>query len=127
MTESDMIDLVNRYFTGVDGEDFAAIAATLADDCVFTVETHGVRIEGIAAIEEMFNRLWKKHAAVCHRDFVFVPAPDTGRIAVRFKVVNTAHDGTLIHKSNCNFFEIRDGRFSSIRVYMTGENTLTSR
>lgn len=119
-----MIELVGRYFDGVDGEDFAAISGTLTDDCVFTIETHGVRLQGLAEIEGMFRRLWANHAAVRHEGFVFVPAPDHGRIAVRFAVINTHHDGSLTHKSNCNFFEIRDGRFTHVAIYMAGENTL---
>ena len=74
----------------------------------------------------MFQRLWDNHATVCHMNFVYVPAPEDGRIAVRFDVVNTHSDGSQTHKSNCNFFEIRGGRFSHLAVYMTGENTLNS-
>ncbi len=121
-----MIDLVRRYFTAVDAEDFAAIAATLADDCVFTVETHSVRLRGLAEIEGMFRRLWETHEAVEHKDFVYVADPDENRIAAQFAVVNTHHDGALTHKSNCNFFEIRDGGFKSVAIYMAGENTLNS-
>ena len=121
-----MIELVRRYFTAVDGEDFAAIAAMLADDCEFSVETHGVRLRGLGEIRAMFLRLWADHAAVRHYDFVHVAAPGDGRIATRFSVVNTGHDGGQVHKSNCNFFEIADGRFSRIAVYMAGENTLTT-
>ncbi len=72
----------------------------------------------------MFRRLWDNHESVSHQDFVYVPDPESGRIAVRFSVINTRHDGSKIYKSNCNFFEIRDGRFSRIAVYMAGENTL---
>jgi len=120
-----MIDLVLRYFAGVDGEDFEAIQSTLTDDCVFTVETHGVELNGSAEIAGMFARLWADHAAVRHQDFVFAPSPEDGRIAVRFQVHNTHHDGSPVHKSNCNFFELRDGLFSRVAVYMAGANTLT--
>ncbi len=120
-----MIELVRRYFEAVDGEDFAAVASTLAEDCVFTVETHAIRLEGLVEIREMFVRLWADHAAVRHYDFVHVAAPGDSRVATRFSVVNTRLDGSLIHKSNCNFFEIKDGRFSRVAVYMAGENTLT--
>ena len=120
-----MIELVRRYFAAVDGEDFAAIASTLTEDCVFTVETHAIRLEGLDEIREMFVRLWADHAAVRHYDFVHVAAPGDGLVATRFSVVNTERDGGQIHKSNCNFFEIRDGRFSRVAVYMAGENTLT--
>ncbi len=124
MQEKEMIDLVRRYFDAVDKEDLAAVNATLADDCVFTVETHGVRLQGREEIKSMFVRLWANHAAVRHQDFVYVPAPKQARIAVRFAVVNTHRDGSLTRKSNCNFFEVRDGRFDRVAVYMAGENTL---
>lgn len=126
MKRQEMIDLVRHYFAGVDGEDSAAMGATLTDDCVFTVETHGVRLQGHAAIEGMFKRLWDSHGSVEHKDFVYVADPEDGRIAARFTVVNTHHDGALTHKSNCNFFEIRDGKFSRVAVYMAGENTLNT-
>lgn len=124
MNGADLERLVLRYFAGVDGEDFDGVRDTLADDCLFTVETHGVRLEGIAAIERMLRRLWDDHASVEHKDFVFTTAPDEGRVAVRFAVVNTHHDGTLAHKSNANFFEARGGKFTRVSVYMAGENTL---
>lgn len=121
-----MIDLVRRYFTAVDAEDFAAIAATLADDCVFSVETHSVRLRGLAEIEGMFRRLWEDHEAVEHKDFTYVADPEASRVAAQFAVVNTHHEGAPTHKSNCNFFRIRDGRFSHVAIYMAGENTLSS-
>lgn len=126
MTREQMIDLVKRYFRGVDDMDFDAVAGTLDAECVFTVETHGARFLGHAEVERMLRRLWDDHAAVSHRDFTYVPDPEEGRIAARFSVVNTDHDGNQAHKSNCNFFEIRDRRFSRIAVYMAGENTLMS-
>ena len=124
MKQQEMIDLVEKYFTGVDNADFEVIVETLADDCVFSVETHGVKLQGVDEIERMFLRLWSSHATVKHQDFVYVADPGQGRIAARFSVVNTHHDGSLTNKSNCNFFELRDGRFSRIAVYMAGENTL---
>ncbi len=129
MTADEQIALVERYFAAVDGEDLPALLATLDHACVFTVETHGVRLEGHDAIAGMFRRLWNDHRAVKHHRFTHVPAPTSGRIASRFTVENTEHDGALTHKSNCNFFEIADGarRFSAIAVYMAGANTLGSR
>lgn len=126
MTRQEMIDLVDRYFSGVDAMDFDTIAGTMTDDCIFSVETHGTRLRGLAEIRSMFHRLWDSHAAVLHENFTHVAAPESSRIAVQFSVVNTHHDGKKSHKSNCNFFELRDGRFSSVAVYMAGENTLNA-
>jgi ketosteroid isomerase-like protein len=124
MTQQEMIDLVNKYFSGVDGEDIAAILETLTSNCIFTVETHGVRLQGHKQINAMFDRLWSNHAGVKHQDFVYVASPAEGQIATRFQVVNTHHNGQVTHKSNCNFFEIVDGQFSSVAVFMAGQNTL---
>jgi len=124
MTRDDQIALVTRYFDAVDAEDMDALLETLAPDCVFSVETHGVRLQGHDQIAAMFTRLWADHAAVLHHRFTHVPDAATGHIASRFTVQNTEHDGSLTHKSNCNFFEIAQGRFASVRVYMTGQNTL---
>ena len=121
---SAMTDLVLIYFRGVDDQDIDLILDTLNPDCVFSVETHGVRLHGRDEIRGMFDRLWSRHAAVCHDQFHFVDAANAADIAVRFRVTNTLHDGSLVHKSNCNFFTATEGRFTEIRVYMAGENTL---
>lgn len=120
----DMIALVKRYFAAVDGEDMTAVLATLSEDCRFTVETHGVTLNGHDEISGMFTRLWRSHAAVQHDQFQFVSDPGGGRIAAQFRVVNTLDDGQLVYKSNCNFFTLAAGRFSAVAVYMAGENTL---
>lgn len=124
MTADEQIALVERYFAAVDAEDIGALLATLRTDCVFTVETHGVRLDGHEAIAGMFDRLWSNHAAVRHHRFVHVPDPEGGRIASRFQVENTETDGSVTRKSNCNFFEISEVRFSAVAVYMAGPNTL---
>lgn len=117
-------ELVLTYFRGVDEQQIDLILATLDPDCVFSVETHAVRLQGHDEIRGMFDRLWSHHAAVRHDRFHFVDAGNGTDIAVRFQVTNTLHDGSLVHKSNCNFFTAIDGRFTEVRVYMAGENTL---
>ena len=124
MTRDEQIALVKQYFAAVDQEDLSGVLATLAADCVFTVETHGVRLEGHDEIASMFRRLWADHRAVLHHRFTFVPDPEGNRIAARFTVENTEHDDSVTLKSNCNFFETDDGTFSAVAVYMAGPNTL---
>ena len=125
MRDEDLIALVREYFAGVDGEDADRVLATLTDDCRFTVETHGVELAGHEAIRGMFERLWRGHSAVKHDAFTYVPAAGQDRIAAQFRVTNTLSDGSLVYKSNCNFFHLREGRFDSVAIYMAGENTLT--
>ena len=116
--------LVLTYFRGVDEQDLSLIFETLASNCVFSVETHGVKLHGHEDIRGMFERLWSHHAAVRHDQFHFVDAGNGADIAVRFRVTNTRADGSLVYKSNCNFFTATDGMFTEVRVYMAGENTL---
>ena len=122
----EQIALVERYFRAVDEEDLDGVLATLAEDCAFRVESHGVNLNGHAEIAAMFERLWTSHKAVRHYDFAHVPHPCTERIASQFKVQNTQLDGSLTHKSNCNFFDIKEGRFAKVAVYMSGANTLNA-
>ncbi len=122
MTNLGATPLVEQYFAAVDGEDLGTILTLLTEDCVFTVETHGVRLQGHDAIAGMFTRLWANHAAVRHHGFAHVASPE--RVASQFQVENTEHDGSVTRKSNCNFFDLRDGRFCRVAVYMSGPNTL---
>ena len=117
-------DLVLRYFKGVDKEDINAILTTLTEDCVFSIETHKIKLVGHEEITSMFKRLWKNHKSVEHREFYFVKDHISNQIAVRFQVKNVLHNGQIVLKSNCNFFTLKNGVFSEVRVYMAGENTL---
>lgn len=124
MQANEQIALVEAYFAAVDAEDLPSVLSTLTEGCVFSVETHGVRLQGHDEIVGMFRRLWANHRSVRHHTFVHVPAPQTSRIASRFQVENIEHDGQVTRKSNCNFFEIQNGKFAAVAVYMSGGNTL---
>tara|TARA_B110000037_G_scaffold113108_1_gene130270 strand:- start:211 stop:615 length:405 start_codon:yes stop_codon:yes gene_type:complete len=114
------------YFHLVDSEDLAVILELLTSDCVFTVKTQGVDLNGSEEISAMFRRLWARHQWVKHDQFHFVAEASGNDIAVRFRVTNKLSDGGKVNKSNCNFFTVRDGLFSKIRVYMAGDNTLNT-
>ena len=124
MTDDEMIDLVRTYFSAVDSQDLDGVLSTLALDCRFTVETHGVELNGHHDLRGMYERLWRNHAAMVHDQMTFLPNAAMGRIAAQFRVVNTEHDGSVTLKSNCNFFDVKYRRFSRVAVYMAGETTL---
>ena len=124
MEKTDYEELVLAYFKGVDEENIDAILETLTEDCVFSIETHGIKLVGHKEIISMFKRLWKNHKSVEHKEFYFVKDPIGNQIAVRFQVKNVLRDDQIVSKSNCNFFTLKDGVFSEVRVYMAGENTL---
>ncbi|MDC0965978.1 nuclear transport factor 2 family protein [Candidatus Thioglobus sp.] len=115
---------VTDYFHFVDTEDLEAILKLITSDCLFTVETHGIKLTGSEEISAMFIRLWSNHQWVKHDQFRWIEEASGENIAVRFRVTNKLNGGGIVNKSNCNFFTVRDGLFSEIRVYMAGENTL---
>jgi hypothetical protein len=124
MKEINAENLVLKYFKGVDEENISSVLDTLTEDCVFSIETHGIKLVGHDEITSMFKRLWKNHASVEHKDFYFVKDAMKNQVAVRFQVINILNNDQIISKSNCNFFTLKDGIFSEVRVYMAGENTL---
>lgn len=116
--------MVTDYFHFVDSENLTSILALMTENCSFNVETHGVNLQGLNQISRMFERLWDDHEWVKHDQFEWVEGSLNQDIAVRFKVTNKLYDGTLVNKSNCNFFTLQNGLFSTVRVYMAGVNTL---
>ena len=116
--------MVTDYFHFVDSENLSSILELMAEDCSFNVETHGVKLQGLNQISTMFQRLWDNHEWVKHYQFEWVEGRLDQDIAVRFQVTNKLHNGTLVNKSNCNFFTLQSGLFSTVRVYMAGLNTL---
>ena len=124
---SPLKQLVTDYFTFVDTEDLPSILQLMTPECVFTVETHGVKLSSHEEISAMFHRLWDNHQWVKHDQFNWVEGATDDDIAVRFRVTNKLKNGEIVNKSNCNFFTMKQGLFSEIRVYMAGENTLNSR
>ena len=104
--------------------DVEATLACFEPDASFTIATYDSVFRGRdGEIRAMFERLNARYARVWHGAFDHVVQPP-GRIASRFRVENTLHDGSLRVKHNCNFFSVRDGRFDAVVVYMSGDNSL---
>jgi len=116
MAETILQKRVLDYFRGVDQEDLALILTTLCQDCLFSVETHGIVLKGHQEISGMFQRLWSKHEWVRHDQFSFVENATNAEIATRFRVTNMLKTGQLVYKSNCNFFTLKDEKFHTVRV-----------
>lgn len=124
MDTAALIALVERYFAAVDRMDVEATLACFEADASFTIATYDSVFRGRdGEIRAMFERLNARYARVWHGAFDHVVQPP-GRIASRFRVENTLHDGSLRVKHNCNFFSVRDGRFDAVSVYMSGDNSL---
>lgn len=124
MTGAEMAAVVETYFRGVDTRDADLILSAMTEDCRFTVETHGDRVEGHSAIRAMFEHIRKTPGSVVHHGFVHTADPAAGRIAAQFRVTYHQADGSVPEKSNCNVCTFRDGRMAQVCVYMAGSNRL---
>jgi ketosteroid isomerase-like protein len=95
MDSSALTALVERYFAAVDRMDVEATLACFEADASFTIATYDSVFRGRdGEIRTMFERLNARYARVWHGAFDHVVQPP-GRIASRFRVENTLHDGSL--------------------------------
>jgi len=125
LSREDIISLaVNSYFISVDNKDIEKVLDTMNESIVFSIPTHSVIKNGKHEVRGMFEKLFTDHKEVWHGDFTHTIDTESQSLASTFTVKNTEHDDSIVIKYNCNFFDIENGKFSSITVYMQGDNTL---
>jgi ketosteroid isomerase-like protein len=126
LNEAQLIALVETYFAAVDRKDVAGTLACFTPSARFGIANHGVFYDGRdTEVRGMYERLNERYAQVWHGDFTHTVDVAAQRIASRFRVENVNHQGEKLVKNNCNFFELKDGLFAAVFVYMTGENSLS--
>ena len=121
-----LIDIVTkRYFDGVDNKNLAQVLDCFTADAVLTeVTSHTVHEGRDAGIAAMFRKLFADFAGIWHGNFVHTADTDTQAICSQFTVLITPTGGDELRYENCNRFYLRDGRFESVFVYMSGDNLL---
>ena len=125
LSSQEIIDLaVNKYFKSVDEKNIVGILNSMNNDIQFKIITHNIIKNGKKEVEDMMIKLFKDHKKIWHGNFTHTIDIDYQKIASTFTVKNTEHNDSIATKYNCNFFEITNGKFSSITVYMQGDNTL---
>jgi len=125
LSASQLVALVEGYFSAVDRKDVEGTLICFAANAKFAIANHGVFYEGREIqIRGMYDRLNERYAKVWHGDFTHTVDVAAQRIASRFRVENITHEGEKLVKNNCNFFELKDGLFTAVYVYMAGENSL---
>lgn len=118
-----LITLAEAYFTSLDARNVDALAETLAEDCMLSIETHGIVYEGRDAICALFADRWQGPMRAVHHEFTHSPSPSTGRITSQFTVTYSG-PGAGAPKSNANVFTMASRQISKIAVYMAGANTI---
>ena len=117
---------LETYFAAVDRKDVTGTLACFRAEAKFSIANHDLLYAGREQeLRGMYERLNQRYAQVWHGAFTHTVDVAAQRIASRFRVENVNHQGEKLVKNNCNFFELHDGLFAAVFVYMTGENSLS--
>ncbi|MAA54098.1 MAG: hypothetical protein CMK43_02785 [Porticoccaceae bacterium] len=120
------IDIVTkRYFHAVDNYDLEGVLDCFHSDATLTEVTTMTRHDGRdQGIKTMFQGLFKSFSHIWHGNFVHTADSETQSICSQFTVLITPDGGEELRYENCNRFYLRDGKFSEVFVYMSGDNLL---
>ncbi len=125
LTRAQLIELVEtHYFGNVDAKRLEPALACFLPDATLTVQTAGVTHAGTAAIRRMFADFFDSTKSIYHGDYRHVVDVEGQCIASQFIARNVYGDGRTVEMRNCNFFEMKDGRFARVTIYMSGANPL---
>jgi len=121
------VDIVTkRYFDGVDNYDMDKVLDCFHEDAVLTEVTSMTVHEGReAGIRAMFEGLFDAHSRIWHGNFVHTVDTEGEAICSQFSVeVTPKGEDNELRYENCNRFYLKDGKFTRVFVYMSGENLL---
>ena len=121
------VDIVTkRYFHGVDNYDMEQVLDCFHEDAVLTEVTSMTVHEGREqGIRTMFEGLFAAHDRIWHGNFVHTADTESEAICSQFSVeVTPKGEPDHLRYENCNRFYLKDGKFTRVFVYMSGENLL---
>ncbi len=120
------IDIVTkRYFDGVDNKRMDQILDCFNQDAVLTEMTSNTVHKGREAVRKMFEGLFAGFGRIWHGNFIHTVDPVSDAICSQFtvEIVPAGSDQELRYE-NCNRFYLKDRRFQTVFVYMSGDNLL---
>ncbi|MFK7967531.1 MAG: nuclear transport factor 2 family protein [Burkholderiaceae bacterium] len=124
LNRQELIDLVvNKYFSNVDGKNHQLVLDCFAEDAVLRVQSADVEHHGHEGIGRMFSDFMNT-PTIHHGDFTHIVDVEAQTIASQFVAINTYDDGGRVEMRNCNFFDVENGLFKRVTIYMTDENPL---
>ena len=126
LTAGQLVELVEQhYFHNVDSKNIDPVLKCFAEDAVLSVQTAGASHSGRdGPIRKMFEGFMGEVKTIYHGDFTHVVDIENQKIATQFVARNDYDDGQHVEMRNCNFFELEDGLFKLVTIYMSGENPL---
>ena len=125
LNRAELIALVeDAYFSNVDSKSLESALACFAEDAELRIQSAHVSHVGHDQIRRMFRDFMGATKIIYHGNFSHVVDVDNQWIASQFVARNDYDDGGQVEMRNCNFFQVEDGRFKRVTIYMTDENPL---
>ena len=125
LSSAELIELVEKkYFANVDGKNLPEAVKCFATDATLTIQTAQITHSGHDEITRMFNDFMSTTKTIYHGDFSHVVDENNQLISSQFLAANNYEDGSSVSMRNCNFFEIKNGVFQKVTIYMSDENPL---
>ena len=120
------VDIVTkRYFDGVDNKNLQQILDCFHEDAFIHEMTSDTKHLGRDdGIKTMFEGLSANNGRIWHGNFVHTVDVDGEAICSQFSVEIEPEGMDEQRYENCNRFYLRDGKFTEVYVYMSGENLL---
>lgn len=120
------IDIVTkRYFDGVDNKRLEQVLDCFHADAVLHEMTSDTKHDGIDAIRTMFEGLFSTNGRIWHGNFVHTADPECNSVCSQFTVEIEPNElGEELIYQNCNRFYLKDDKFQTVFVYMSGDNLL---
>lgn len=120
------VDIVTkRYFHGVDNYDMDLVMDCFHQDATLREMTSNTLHDGYDEIKNMFVGLFDAHSRIWHGNFVHTVDVQEQAVCSQFSVEVTPKDtGEIQRYENTNRWYLKDGKFSQVFVYMSGENLL---
>ena len=121
------VDIVTkRYFHGVDNKNMDMVLDCFHPDAFLKEMTSNTQHDGRdEGIKRMFTDLFGNNGRIWHGNFVHTVDTGTQAICSQFTVEISPPDNSqeFIYQ-NCNRFYLKDGKFTRVFVYMSGDNLL---
>lgn len=120
------IDIVTkRYFDGVDNKNVQQILDCFHEDAFIHEMTSDTKHQGRdQGIKAMFEGLSSNNGRIWHGNFVHTVDVNAESICSQFSVEIEPEGMGEQRYENCNRFYLKDGKFTEVFVYMSGENLL---
>ncbi|KAI9924681.1 hypothetical protein ASPWEDRAFT_172355 [Aspergillus wentii DTO 134E9] len=112
------------YFQAVDTRNIDLVISLFAPDATFTVVTANMTFTGTNEIRRMFTDFIANSKTLSHTITSLVVDEKAGKVATEQDYVGESVDGTRSALHNCNFFDVVDGRFTRVVVWMSGASPL---